>query len=466
MHKATSLFLAVFFALLFFPGHGYALDDQGADVAYEVAIHDPSEGLIDVTATFHAPPRSNLTLFEWNIAENLDLRDFKATDGEGHALAVDVTEVSAEGFKRLSSSKIYTIRSRGARVVVVTYRVKPGAIGKHGHVGYLDKRFGLVSGNSLFLFPDEWSGMERVALRFTLPQGWKAVCPWKEEGGVFVVKKDDYPSSLKMLHVLGQAVIGFGDFRVDQKEIRGFNIMIYTFAGWPQAYASAVCEQVFALADYQLRLFDIDKKWDYAVIFVPRAQDGQRVFGGCGSLGQGFEMSQVTSRGYELFSHRLHHVFNAYDPFGIRMDRRSGGWFLEATASYYEIKALASLGYYALEDRIARLKEDYRKGRPAYDAELSRDAIVSSRIWDRAQRYETMEFLHYTKAPLVVYRMDEKIKKDTGGQKDLDGFLKYVYAGHGMKKGRVDLKKELQLFAGSDFGDFFRKYVDGQEELP
>jgi predicted metalloprotease with PDZ domain len=61
--------------------------------------------------------------------------------------------------------------------------------------------------------------------------------------------------------------------------------------------------------------------------------------------------------------------------------------------------------------------------------------------------------------------MDEKIKKDTAGKKDLDGFLKYVYGKHGMKKGRLNLRKELESFTGSDFGDFYRKYVDGKEVI-
>jgi len=65
-----------------------------------------------------------------------------------------------------------------------------------------------------------------------------------------------------------------------------------------------------------------------------------------------------------------------------------------------------------------------------------------------------MEYLHYTKAPLVAYLIDEKIKKDTGGKKDLDKFLKHIYDKYGMKRGAFNPKKELESFTGLDFGDF------------
>lgn len=466
MGKRLALCLGVFLALFFLACPSWAAGDPDVGISYEISIHDPAEGMIDVTATFHKPSRSDLVLFEWNVTENLDLRDLWAGDGQGHTFAVDIVEESAEGFRRLSSRKVYVIRSKGASVVVVSYRVKPGAMGKHGHVGYLDERFGLVSGNSLFLFPDELPVFHKAEVRFTLPQGWGAVCPWRREGDAFFVERGRGPSSSDLLYSLGLAVIGLGNFRECQEEIRGLNIKIYTFAGWTEAHANDVCQRIFALARYQLELFGKDVAGDYAVIFVPSAKNGNRVFGGCGTLGQGFEMDEVTPRRCELFSHRLHHVFNAYDPFGIRMNKRSGGWFQEATASYYEIKALAALGYYDFEERMAQLKSDYDRERPRCDAELSRDSIVSLRIQDRAWRYQVLEFLHYKKAPLVAYLMDEKMKKETEGRKDLDGFIRHVYARHGMKKGQVDLKKELRSFTGLDFSDFFRKYVDGKEELP
>jgi predicted metalloprotease with PDZ domain len=207
---------------------------------------------------------------------------------------------------------------------------------------------------------------------------------------------------------------------------------------------------------YQLGLFGINQKWDYIVIFVPYASDKNRVFGGSWSFGQGFEMEIPTLRSWELLSHRFHHVFNSYYPFGMYMIKRSNGWFTEATASYYELKALASCGYYKLEDKLPRLKGDYDSLKSKHDAPVSSEY---------KQRFQALEYLHYTKAPLVAYLMDKKIKEDTKGKKDLDKFLKYIYSIHGAKRSAVNLKEELKQFTGIEFGDFFKKYVDGTESM-
>ncbi|MCB4757671.1 MAG: hypothetical protein LHV69_11690 [Elusimicrobia bacterium] len=428
--------------------------NKDADIIYMVTINNPADGRINVEAVFNKLPGSNLVIAEQEVFENLHLSGLNAKDEQGLFLPISYTVKKGLGFGRFSEKKVYTIESANAKVVTVGYSVRPGAIGRHGHTGYLDERFGLVAGKSVFLFPPKESGINKIAVEFKLPQGWEAVCPWKKDGDIFVIKRGNYRFRLNMSELLGEAVIGFGSFKVCQREVNGFNISVYTYAGWTDKQAGSICEQAFKLAKYQMDLFDVNEKWDYTVIFVPSAADKERVFGGCWALGQGFEMGVLTPRRWELFSHRVHHAFNKYSPFGMYMDKKSSGWFIEATASYYEIKSLASMGYYKQEDRLSRMLSAYEEKRPAYDIPLSQDY---------KKLFETLEYLHYLKAPLVGYLIDEKIKKDTNGTKDLDKFMKYIYFKHGMKKSAVRPKAELEEFTGSDFTAFFDKYVDGTE---
>lgn len=224
------------------------------------------------------------------------------------------------------------------------------------------------------MFPLDETNINKIAIEFKLPQSWEAVCPWKKDGDIFIIERDNYQYKFNMSDLLGEAVMGFGNFKMCQREINGFNIKIYTFSEWPDERINNICEQTFRLMKYQLELFGINQKWEYTVIFVPNATDEEsRVFGGSWSLGQGFEMEVSTLRRRELVSHRLHHTFNRYYPFGMHMVKKSDGWFAEATASYYEVKALASLGYYKLRDGMSRLKRDYDSLRPEYDVPLSMD---------------------------------------------------------------------------------------------
>jgi predicted metalloprotease with PDZ domain len=435
---------------------GYAVENKDADIFYKVTIDNPKEGRINVIATFNKLPDSNLIISEQNFSEYLNLGGLKAKDEQGKILAIAITKGNATGPDRLYEQKVYKISSKGAKTVIVEYSVKPGTIGKHGHRGYLDEYFGLVPGSGVFLFPLDDTDINRIAVEFKLPEGWKVVCPWKSDKNIFVLEHSSYQYNLNMADVLCEAIIGFGNFEMRSREINGFNIQIYAFSEWSDEHIHAICEQAFRLMEYQLELFGINQKWDYAVIFVPNAADKDRVFGGSWSLGQGFEMETPSLRSWELLSHRFHHVFNYYYPLGMYMIKKSSGWFLEATASYYEIKALASIGYYKLENRISQLKDSYDSLKEKCDAPLSTDY---------KQRFQTLEYLHYKKAPLVAYLMDEKIKKGTNGEKDLDKFLKYIYSEHGMKRSAVNLKEELEQFTGIDFNEFFKKYVDGIEPI-
>jgi len=459
MSKRLTFSLLIFIVLLYPALRGYAVESRDADIIYKVTIGRPAEGKIDVVATFNKVPDSNLIITEHDLSDYMNVAGLKAHNEEGQPLTINTASKVAESFGNLSEKRSYTIESKGAKAVTVEYYVKLGSLGKHGHMGYLDERFGLVSGHTIFLFPTEETTVNKITVDFKLPQGWEVVSPWEKDGDTFVIERNHHGYMFAMADLLGEAVIGFGSFKLRQKEINGFNIKIYAFSEWPDEHIDSICKQAFRCAQYQLDLFEINKKWDYTVIFVPNAADKDRVFGGSWSLGQGFEMEVSTTRGWELFSHRVHHVFNRDYPFGMDMTDKSSEWFLEATASYYEVKTLSSLGYYKLKDRIAKLKSDYDSMKSEYDVPLS---------VHHQKHSQSVEYLHYTKAPLVAYLMDEKIKKDTHGEKDLDKFLKYLYSEHGMHKSAINLKKELSQFTGIDFNEFFTKYVNGTKviELP
>ena len=442
--KITSLFILT---LCLCPS-ARALENKRADIIYKISIPDPARGLINVEVLFNEVPPGGLVLSELGSSGYLNLSGLKAKYGSGVPLEIRSYGEGKPGFKK----KEHLIKN-AAVGMKVEYAVRPGAVGRHGHIGYLDGRFGLIEGKNLFLFPRDAAGFNGITVEFKLPEGWEAVCPWKKTGGVFAIERDYYGYGLDTRTVLDKAVIGFGNFRSCEKEIDGFKARIYAFSGWSPERSASICERAFKLTEYQVKLFGFNKRWDYTVIFVPEAADKERrVFGGSYSLGQGYEMEKLTSRRWELFSHRLHHVFNAYPPLGMSMDT----WFAEAGASYYEIKALSSLGYYKLEDRLFRLYGSYKSGRAGNDAPLSSEPEPNSK---------KENFLHYTKAPLVAYLLDEKIKKNTKGEKDLDLFLRHIYSERAMRKGALNLREELEKFTGAGFGDFFEKYVDGAEKI-
>lgn len=438
---------------------GFAYGGKKADISYEIIIDNPSAGIIKVAIDISGLSQKDLILTENASYSRMMINNLKAKNKQGIFLTVNTLEKTDKENNK-QGKREFVIEANGDRNITVEYDVKPGNIARHGHQGYLDGRFGLVSGRNIFLFPSRPSSVGKVSVEFKLPSNWQVVSPWHGKTGEnnFILSENDYKYKVNLRDILWEATLGFGRFKMRHMRVNGFDLYVHVPFDWPEERLRTITEHASGILKYQLELFGVNMKWEYTLIFVPKAADGGRVFGGCRALGQGFEMDPANVRNWELLSHRINHLFNSYEPFAMYMAQRPDRWFVEATASYFEIKSVASLGDYKLEDRL----KDYLFRR--YKAlKVCRDARLSS---DYKQPYKTREYLHYAKGPLVAYLMDKKIMNDTRGAKDLNAFMKYLYAKYGIKRGLINnLKLELETFTGIDFSEFFKKYVDGVESI-
>ncbi len=198
----------------------------------------------------------------------------------------------------------------------------------------------------------------------------------------------------------------------------------------------------------------------YNVIFGPKSRDNKPIFGGFWSLGQGFEMEPDDLRRWDLFSHRLFHVFNSYQPYGMHFKHKRDNWFKEGTACYFEVLATEGSGMVERNHRLEYLYDYYLRDHD-YQSQLDQIVFRDYKIKDE----EIIEFLHYTKAPLITAMIDEKIKQLSSGEQDMMGFMAYLYQHYGCHKGAIELLKELNNYTCSDFTDFFDKLVYRNEKI-
>lgn len=144
MSKRLTFSLLIFILLVYPALRGYALENKDADIIYKVTINRPAESEIDVVAIFNKSPDTNLIISERNSPKYLNLTGLKAKDEQERLLTINAAV--------MHKKKVYTIESKDAKVITVEYSVKPGTLGRHGHTGYLDERFGLIAGNNMFCF--------------------------------------------------------------------------------------------------------------------------------------------------------------------------------------------------------------------------------------------------------------------------------------------------------------------------
>ncbi len=360
-------------------------------------------------------------------------------------------------------NEVFYILTGTRKKIKISYHVHPGIPGRHGLQGYANNNFVILDGRLLFLLPHKEKNVREVKVNFNLPQGWNAIVPWKKNSEFSSTADLRYNPTISgklLFESLSKTVLAFGKFNHRQREIGSNRIIVHSYSEWDDNYEDKIAGKAFRIFEYCYNPLKFKLNTDYHAIFVPRAKDGSQIFGGSWSLGQGFEMEPDDLRRWELFSHRLFHVFNSYQPYGMHFKHKRDNWFKEGTACYFEVLATEGSGIVEKNHRLEYLYDRYLL---IHDYQSYLDQIVSRdfKIKDK----ETIEFLHYTKAPLITAIMDEKIKQLSSGEQNMMGFMAYIYQHYGCHKGTIELLKELNKYTGSDFSDFFDRYVYGKEKL-
>ncbi|MEW6295400.1 MAG: hypothetical protein AB1467_03850 [Candidatus Diapherotrites archaeon] len=401
-------------------------------------------GLIEISIKAQNIEGHSIKFFAQQYSDWMNVGDLIVKDAIGKELDVNQNSVTVIGDDFEHQIYSYEIDlSSAVQPLTISYSVQPGTYGRHGHRGYLDKNFGLVSAGQLFLLPKTKQDAE-IRISFNVPGDWQVITPWQKKEGFYAPEL----LSASIEDSMNNTVIAFGQFTQKSRIINDFNVTVFSFSRWPEEHKQLISENAFKLFSYQSSLFGAKHESSFFAVFAPFAEDGGKIFGALWSNGLGFEMPYSTERNWELYSHRIHHVFNSYEPFGMKEEGKSR-WFTEATASYYEIKSLSSLGFY---DFNAGMKELYQQFKA--EQSLFSGSILSE---DYNKHYSELEFLHYRKAPIVAFLLNKEI--------NLDEFMKFLYKKYGGTGNSFNVKKELGEFSGKSFDEFFSKYVDGKEEI-
>lgn len=445
-------------------------------VGGEPAPFKPVQELaLDYQVQFPGPSASEARVFlkvRGHQGGELRLRAVRDRQGQFPRLNVDAASVAARSPSRESLAVMqegsdWVLADAPAEEITVEYTVKPGPLARHGHQGLLDadRNFGLLSGGVLFLAPAEVNALREVRVKFEFPEDkkdWIVASPWQFDGEWYQV----VPDGNLLRESLNESVLGLGAFVKTERKIAGTNVEVYAYAGWSEGYRARIARRAFAIYEYQQRLFQGQAGPRYVVVFCPPAADGNRVFGGAWSTGQGFEMEPSTARRWEYFAHRLHHVWNRDWPYGLSARGRENEWWWEATADFYEARSVLRVDQwdegqrpiYALASVLVPYA-NYLQGHLArLDSQpLSQDYQASSAV---------KEFLHYTKAELVAAALDAEIRRATKEQKNLDDLIAFQYAKYGQHRGAFHVQQDAEELTGASFGGFFERYVHGLELAP
>jgi len=383
------------------------------------------------------------------------------------AASVTAGSPSQESLSVTQEGSDWVLADAPAEEITVEYTVKPGTLARHGHQGWLDadRNFGLVSGGVLFLAPTEASALREVRVKFEFPadkKDWIVASPWEFDGEWYQV----VPAGNLLRESLNESVLGLGAFVKTEREIAGTNVEVYTYAGWSEGYRARLARRAFVIYEYQQQLFQGRAGPRYVVVFCPPSADGNRIFGGAWSTGQGFEMEPSTAQRWEYFAHRVHHVWNRDWPYGLSASGRENEWWWEATADFYEARSVLRVDQWDEGQRplyaLVSVLDPYANYLRGHLAQLDSQPLSQDYQASSAGK----EFLHYTKAELVAAALDAEIRRTTEGQKTLDDLIASQYEKYGQHRGAFHVQRDVEELTGANLGEFFDHYVHGLELVP
>lgn len=342
-----------------------------------------------------------------------------------------------------------------ADTVRLRYDAHLGVTGRHGYQGRIEPDFALMPTRLLMWLPSPYWAVEQVHLQIHPPPGQEVLCAWpRDDDGWYAARVAD----LRPLYPVMKSAVAVGHFTVESFIAGGQEIRIATHRRLGPELGGQIQQRALAIFAHMQELLGFELQTPYLNIFVPAASDGGRIFGASWSLGHAYEMKADDLRGWELFSHRIGHVFNRDAPYGLEHGRLADRWFYEGLASWIEIPLTVATGIADDDGRFGPLFRRYWRTREKMGAKYDRPPDEDWRATDS----DVIEWLHYTKYPLLLVMLDYELRGATGDPKNgVEGLFARLYQRYGNHAEPIpDLRPELEAFAGRDLGWFFERYVE------
>jgi predicted metalloprotease with PDZ domain len=300
------------------------------------------------------------------------------------------------------------------------------------------------TGRALFIVAE----MNNVTLRFDLPDRWHVSTPWKHAAG------EASAFSLKDQDELTDAFIFAGIHIEEQAKIDDMEIAL-AFGTKMKPSGELLKTSVQNLLDCYAELFGgtVPGK---TLIVVNRHQNEHSfdggVFGRSISVLMGNAPNNENIEQWAPFiAHELFHLWN-----GEFIEHNGQeNWFSEGFTDYYAMVLCTRSNLISEEDFIQRL----RRASERYFTKSGQTPIRE------AHDYE----LQYAGGSLVGASLDILIRKSTNNTKSLDDLMRCMYQEFGKtgkKYSMEDVIRVANKITRTDHTEFFKKYVEGTDELP
>lgn len=441
-------------------------------IHYQVAMPKPETHLFEVTLRLvgYQSPILDLKLPVWTPGSYL-VREYARHLQYFAAFAKD---------KPLSWQKIsknhWQVETNDVSEITIHYRIFANELSVR--TNHLDSSHGYFNGAALFFRIPGWEG-QSVQVTVVPPHPeWQvttALPPVPHKANTFCASDFDtlvdspFEIGLQQLHhfeVLGKphelAIWGKGNYQVQQmiadiKKI--IEVEARMFGGLPyQRY-------VFLLHLFAQAYGGLEHKNCSSLIY-------QRY---------GFRDREKYERFLQLVAHEFFHLWNvkrirpkAFEVFDYEQENYTSSlWFCEGTTSYYDLLIPWRAGIYDAKSFLNNLSKDISRYETTPGRKVQPLSESSFDAWIKLYRQDAnsgnSQISYYLKGEVVSLLLDLLIRSRHKNGRSLDDVMVKMW--HQFGKDEIgytpeQLQEVIELIAGVDLTDFFKRYIDGTEDLP
>ena len=442
---------------------------QALSISYEVGMSRPTTHLYEVTLTVAnlSAPFVEVQFPAWlpgayrivNAARNV--QEFRAATTGGQPLPTSKTGLET-----------WRIETRGNNAVRASFKVYADDIGVSG--AHLDDSHAYFNG--ALLFPYVVGAKDRpVTLTVNRPPRWTNISTGLEPvtGRPNTFAAPDYDTFVDAPFEIGTHNVMRFDYRGAQYEIAIYGTHNFDAERIRREVEQIVRSQVDMMGGAPFR------RYVFIYHMLPNGRGGLEHLNST-VINQRKWMG-TTEDGWDglrgVTSHEFFHLWNVKrlrpEPLGpfeyTRPVPTRDLYVSEGMTSYYGDLHILRSGLWTRERYLRNLAGEIQTlqrlpGRRILTVEES-----SINTWYNSDDPLNTSFSYYNKGELIGALLDLEIRQRTKNARSLDDVFRFLFETYGLPKAGWPVggfQRAVEQVAGSDFNDFFTRYVSGTEELP
>jgi len=443
------------------------------EILYNISFPDRQVHYCEVGIILTDPIESESIFYMpvWTPGSYL-IREFSKNTEDIKAVSSDGEELFTEKINKNS----WRVFNPDKKNINFSYRV---------YCNELTVRTSRINSDHAFLSPAgifmTVEGMESVKciVKLDLPDEWKEISTGLKNISENIYYADNYD-------ILIDSPLEIGNHNILEFEIQGVKHFI-SLTGSGNYDGVKLIHDFKKIAEEQINFFGGEIPYEHYTFIIHLVENG----GGGLEHRNSFVVQMVRlnfcdkklyNKFLGLVSHEFFHLWNVkrirpaeLGPFNYNEENYTKGlWVAEGWTSFYDNVFLRRCGLINDEEYFEFLGHEYNdimrySGRHHQSlTDSSFDTWI--KFYRKDENYNNSQISYYTKGALVAMMLDLEIIRNTNAERSLDDVMRILFDDYkkdntkGFTQERV--KEICEFVSGINFDDFWKKYVNGKDEIP